>query len=115
QRWNSPPPPPNVTPVPRPTPPLPPKIPIDGQIAVRGATVSDTHVCASRPSASFVLRAGAPQLRTTSSYAAPCHEERAAPTSPTPEGLEAQPARRSSTPRVMRRIGSLRVRHSRAR
>src|SRR5688572_496538 len=66
-------------------------MPIDGQIELRGATVSETQVYTSRPSGRRVLRIGAPQLRTTSSYAAPCHEARAEPISPVPCGAEAQP------------------------
>jgi len=56
-----------VTPVPKPTPPLPPKMPIEGQIDARDAMLSETQVWASRPSGSLVGRAGAPQLLTTSS------------------------------------------------
>src|SRR5690606_12445512 len=78
------------------------KMPIEGHSAPREATLSETQVCASRPSGSFVVRAGAPQLRTMSSYVAPCHEPLAEATSPSPPGVLAQPARKTSTAAMSR-------------
>src|SRR5258708_30422835 len=75
-------------------PPPPPPIPKPTAELPREPSLSDTHVYTSRPSVSLVLRAGAPQRSTTSSYVAPSQLPVASASS-APGG--AQPASRTTT------------------